>query len=124
MENEVSRYDSTVSVKTVRADRGPPGGSLGIQHGSHEDPELSSSCFQGRPAFREKPQGGREKATPKKIIIHVLAHEIRHWAQIATVLRLPRLPTAPDIRLLCGRKSRPLRSAHKHHPSTADPYRW
>ena len=28
------------------------------------------------------------KATPKKIIIHVLTHEIRHWAQIATVLRL------------------------------------
>ena len=28
------------------------------------------------------------KATPKKIIIHVLTHEIRHWAQIATVFRL------------------------------------
>lgn len=28
------------------------------------------------------------KATPKKIIIHVLTLEIRHWAQIATVLRL------------------------------------
>ena len=28
------------------------------------------------------------EATPKKIIIHVLTHEIRHWAQIATVLRL------------------------------------
>jgi len=28
------------------------------------------------------------KATPKKIILHVLTHEIRHWAQIATVLRL------------------------------------
>ena len=28
------------------------------------------------------------KATPKKIIIHVLTHEIRHWAQIATLLRL------------------------------------
>jgi uncharacterized damage-inducible protein DinB len=28
------------------------------------------------------------RATPKKIIIHVLIHEIRHWAQIATVLRL------------------------------------
>ena len=26
-------------------------------------------------------------ATPKKIVIHVLVHEIRHWAQIATVLR-------------------------------------
>lgn len=28
------------------------------------------------------------EATPKKIVIHVLTHEIRHWAQIATVLRL------------------------------------
>ncbi len=27
-------------------------------------------------------------ATPRKIIIHVLMHEIRHWAQIATLLRL------------------------------------
>ena len=28
------------------------------------------------------------KATPKKIVAHVLLHEIRHWAQIATLLRL------------------------------------
>ena len=28
------------------------------------------------------------KATPKKILIHVLTHEIRHWAQIATLLRM------------------------------------
>ncbi len=28
------------------------------------------------------------KATPKKIVIHILMHEIRHWAQIATLLRL------------------------------------
>ncbi len=27
-------------------------------------------------------------ATPRKIITHVLTHEIRHWAQIATLLRL------------------------------------
>jgi len=27
-------------------------------------------------------------ATPRKIVIHVLTHEIRHWAQIATLLRL------------------------------------
>ena len=26
--------------------------------------------------------------TPKKIVIHVLMHEIRHWAQIATLFRL------------------------------------
>jgi len=27
------------------------------------------------------------RATPKKFVIHVLLHEIRHWAQIATLLR-------------------------------------
>jgi uncharacterized damage-inducible protein DinB len=27
------------------------------------------------------------RATPKKMIIHVLLHEIRHWAQIATLFR-------------------------------------
>lgn len=30
----------------------------------------------------------RARATPWKIVIHVLMHEIRHWAQIATLLRL------------------------------------
>jgi uncharacterized damage-inducible protein DinB len=28
------------------------------------------------------------RATPRKIVIHTLVHEIRHWAQIATLLRL------------------------------------
>jgi uncharacterized damage-inducible protein DinB len=28
------------------------------------------------------------RATPKKIVVHVLIHEIRHWAQIATLFRL------------------------------------
>jgi len=28
------------------------------------------------------------RATPRKIVTHILLHEIRHWAQIATVLRL------------------------------------
>jgi uncharacterized damage-inducible protein DinB len=28
------------------------------------------------------------KATPRKIIVHVLMHEIRHWPQVATLLRL------------------------------------
>lgn len=28
------------------------------------------------------------RATPRKIIVHVLTHEMRHWAQIATLLRL------------------------------------
>jgi uncharacterized damage-inducible protein DinB len=26
--------------------------------------------------------------TPRKIVVHILLHEIRHWAQIATLLRL------------------------------------
>lgn len=28
------------------------------------------------------------RATPRKIVVHVLMHEIRHWAQIGTLLRL------------------------------------
>lgn len=28
------------------------------------------------------------RLTPRKIILHVLTHEIRHWAQVATLLRL------------------------------------
>ncbi len=28
------------------------------------------------------------RATPRKIVMHVLTHEIRHWAQVATLLRL------------------------------------
>jgi uncharacterized damage-inducible protein DinB len=28
------------------------------------------------------------RATPRKIVMHVLMHEIRHWAQIGTLLRL------------------------------------
>ena len=28
------------------------------------------------------------RATPRKIMIHVVIHEIRHWAQIGTLLRL------------------------------------
>jgi uncharacterized damage-inducible protein DinB len=28
------------------------------------------------------------RATPQKIVVHVLMHEIRHWAQIGTLLRL------------------------------------
>ncbi len=31
---------------------------------------------------------GLLKATPRKIIAHLLLHEIRHWAQIATLLRM------------------------------------
>jgi uncharacterized damage-inducible protein DinB len=27
-------------------------------------------------------------ATPRKILVHILLHEIRHWAQIGTLLRL------------------------------------
>ena len=32
------------------------------------------------------------RATPRKIVLHILVHEIRHWAQIATMLRLQGLP--------------------------------
>lgn len=28
------------------------------------------------------------RVTPRKVVLHVLTHEIRHWAQVATLLRL------------------------------------
>ena len=28
------------------------------------------------------------RATPRKLVLHVLTHEIRHWAQVTTLLRL------------------------------------
>jgi uncharacterized damage-inducible protein DinB len=38
--------------------------------------------------------------TPRKFVVHVLMHEIRHWAQIATMLRLNGLtPGLPDFLL-------------------------
>lgn len=33
--------------------------------------------------------------TPRKIVTHILLHEIRHWAQIATVFRLKGLTSDP-----------------------------
>ena len=35
------------------------------------------------------------RVTPKKIVVHVLIHEIRHWAQIATLFRLNGLTAEP-----------------------------
>lgn len=32
------------------------------------------------------------RATHKKVVVHILMHEIRHWAQIATMLRFSGLP--------------------------------
>jgi uncharacterized damage-inducible protein DinB len=38
--------------------------------------------------------------TPRKLVVHVLMHEIRHWAQIAAILRLNGLvPGLPDFLL-------------------------
>ena len=40
------------------------------------------------------------RATPRKLIVHVLMHEIRHWAQIGTLLRLNGLSYEPQDFLL------------------------
>ena len=40
------------------------------------------------------------RATPRKIVIHILMHEIRHWAQIATLLRLEGLKAEPHDYLM------------------------
>ena len=33
-------------------------------------------------------QNSMARSSPRKIVLHVLTHELRHWAQIATLLRL------------------------------------
>ncbi|MEO8661591.1 MAG: DinB family protein [Bryobacteraceae bacterium] len=40
-------------------------------------------------------------ASTKKVISHVLLHEIRHWAQIATILRLSGVKAEPNDFLFC-----------------------
>ena len=32
------------------------------------------------------------RATPRKLLVHVLMHEIRHWAQVGTLFRLNGMP--------------------------------
>jgi DinB family len=42
--------------------------------------------------------GNIVSVTPRKFVTHILLHEIRHWAQIATLLRLNNLDaSAPDF---------------------------
>jgi uncharacterized damage-inducible protein DinB len=40
------------------------------------------------------------RLTPRKILVHVVLHEIRHWAQIATLLRLQGMKVDPHDFLL------------------------
>ena len=40
------------------------------------------------------------RLTPRKIVVHVVLHEIRHWAQIATLLRLS--GTKPEFQDFLG----------------------
>lgn len=32
------------------------------------------------------------RVTPRKLLVHVLMHEIRHWAQVGTLFRLNGMP--------------------------------
>jgi len=41
------------------------------------------------------------RTTPKKIVVHILMHEIRHWAQVATLLRLDGLKVEMHDFLFC-----------------------
>ena len=40
-------------------------------------------------------------ATPKKIVAHTLMHEIRHWAQLATICRMNGYRADADDLLIC-----------------------
>jgi uncharacterized damage-inducible protein DinB len=41
------------------------------------------------------------RLTPRKILVHVVLHEIRHWAQIATLLRLQGMKVDYQDFLIC-----------------------
>jgi uncharacterized damage-inducible protein DinB len=68
---------------------------------AYRDPVLLAGAGSARrrewPEFQSVPAGlVREyningkivSVTPRKFIVHILLHEVRHWAQIATILRL------------------------------------
>jgi|SRR5215469_5846835 len=40
------------------------------------------------------------QATPRKIVLHILVHELRHWAQIATILRFSGVTTGETYDVL------------------------
>lgn len=42
----------------------------------------------------------RVRATPRKILLHIVVHEIRHWAQVATLLRLQGVKGGPQDLLI------------------------
>jgi len=48
---------------------------------------IRTGCGLGHPE-EHNILGHKLRLTPRKIIVHVVLHEIRHWAQIATLLRL------------------------------------
>ncbi|PYV21615.1 MAG: hypothetical protein DMG27_20285 [Acidobacteria bacterium] len=49
---------------------------------------VGSGCPAIDPLLELKFPNAVGTATPRKIVIHILLHEIRHWAQIATLLRV------------------------------------
>jgi uncharacterized damage-inducible protein DinB len=45
------------------------------------------------------------RVTPRKILVHVVLHEVRHWAQIATILRFEGMRVNPHDFLLFPARS-------------------
>jgi uncharacterized damage-inducible protein DinB len=64
-----------------------------FQFGRQSRRELREFIGAFPPGNWEVPQefnilNSRLTATPGKIVVHVLLHEIRHWAQISTIFRM------------------------------------
>jgi len=70
------------------------GRSQNLVHGTTTHPSDLKEFVKGFPAQDwDVPQdfnfmNNFLRATPRKLVVHVLMHEIRHWAQIGTLLRL------------------------------------
>lgn len=100
---ELVRHIFTAELRYVERIRGLP---LTEQNAVAADDPAALFAFaaRGRAAFRalvaelpaerwDRPQemsllGKTLSFTPRKIVIHCLTHEIRHWGQVATLLRL------------------------------------
>ena len=90
-----TRYVERLSEKPLTDTASVPNDSLEALFGFGEQSRKALAEFVGSLPVEEWDVqkdfqffGNFLRATPKKMIIHVLLHEIRHWAQIATLLRL------------------------------------
>jgi uncharacterized damage-inducible protein DinB len=100
------RYVQRLRQEPLSEYRGRPSAHIGevFGFGIESRKALLNFVAQAQPADWERQVefdvGGRmQRASVRKVILHVLLHEIRHWAQVARLMRergfLP--PADPDL---------------------------